>query len=649
LNSPAQARDLAWFADRLMAMSAGEMLYRLEEQRRKAIWRSRPRTWDHFAGAPGSPPCIPGLRDHVLERVSGKTVSAYARRLEKVRSGRIELLGVNWPRIDLTGIGEGSPWLLDPISGRYWPGVERYCFDTHTKVSRGLGDVKFAAELNRLQMLPGAALVAACRNDRSLARWIFDVIHSWMVANPPFGGINWASGVELGLRLISISLTTSLLGPELIPVESRSEIGSFVSAHLFWLNRFPSLFSSANNHLLAESVGIFIGASASPDAARAKQLTARARRRIERETQLQILSDGCGAEQATGYTLYVLEALLLAGYVARACNAPLPKNWEDRLRLAAEAAAWFVGPNGDIPAIGDDDETRVIPDPAIDARYPGSVVASAAGFLGQVQPAATETWETLRTVIFNPPRAGTPRRGFRIFPVGGYSLVRQHLSGRTIHLMFDHGPLGYLSLAAHGHADTLSVWLNVDGAPVFIDPGTFLYRGAGIWRDRLRVSMAHNTLSLVGHSTSVPSREFTWRHKARGVLVEFDEAPDWSLTGRHDGYAKSFGLTHQRRITAVPDGFSICDTLLGANLLKRPYEVRYLLHPSCHASSEEDSIVIVQGASVILRLHSPRHSEMKIEERLFASRFGKMAPTQGIVLRPLDDTVTIELCVQIVT
>ena len=28
-------------------------------------------------------------------------------------------------------------------------------------------------------------------------------------------------------------------------------------------------------------------------------------------------------------------------------------------------------------------------------------------------------------------------------------------------LTFDHGPVGYLSIAAHGHADTLAVWLSI--------------------------------------------------------------------------------------------------------------------------------------------------------------------------------------------
>ena len=38
-------------------------------------------------------------------------------------------------------------------------------------------------------------------------------------------------------------------------------------------------------------------------------------------------------------------------------------------------------------------------------------------------------------------------------------------------LTFDHGPVGYLSIAAHGHADTLAVWLSVGSQPIFVDAG----------------------------------------------------------------------------------------------------------------------------------------------------------------------------------
>ena len=41
--------------------------------------------------------------------------------------------------------------------------------------------------------------------------------------------------------------------------------------------------------------------------------------------------------------------------------------------------------------------------------------------------------------------------------------------------LFDHGPHGYLSLAAHGHADALRVDVSRGGQELIVDPGVGSY------------------------------------------------------------------------------------------------------------------------------------------------------------------------------
>ena len=50
----------------------------------------------------------------------------------------------------------------------------------------------------------------------------------------------------------------------------------------------------------------------------------------------------------------------------------------------------------------------------------------------------------------------------------------------------DIGALGYLSIAAHGHADALAVTLNKDGEEIISDPGTGSYHGHPDWRAVMR-------------------------------------------------------------------------------------------------------------------------------------------------------------------
>ncbi|MFG3757212.1 heparinase II/III-family protein, partial [Klebsiella pneumoniae] len=84
-------------------------------------------------------------------------------------------------------------------------------------------------------------------------------------------------------------------------------------------------------------------------------------------------------------------------------------------------------------------------------------------------------------------------------------------------------PLGYLSIAAHGHADALSLLLHLDGQPVLVDAGTYLYHAGGAVRDRLRGTAAHNTLCLDGADQSQIAGAFNWRHAAKAQLIVSEE------------------------------------------------------------------------------------------------------------------------------
>ena len=46
------------------------------------------------------------------------------------------------------------------------------------------------------------------------------------------------------------------------------ELLKFFSAHVYWLKRFPSLHSSANNHRIAELAGLIVGTTMAPGIAR---------------------------------------------------------------------------------------------------------------------------------------------------------------------------------------------------------------------------------------------------------------------------------------------------------------------------------------------------------------------------------------------
>ncbi len=582
---------LAWYINRLRNMEPGEVAHRIAEKARKSLARNRLESWQRYDRGSGPLPVLAGLADRVAA-APPKLREAIAAAAEETLSGRFSALGVDWPRRAPDGLFPQSLWRLDPVSGGLWPGADTYCFDIAYRHEGQLGDIKYVWEMNRLQFLQPLAAHALLTRDAVAVAAIEDAISSWYDANAPFRGIGWNSGIELGLRAISLLVVTSLCGERLSP-GIITKIRTMLHAHAVWMARYPSRFSSANNHLVAESAGLFLIALAMPDLPDATLFESRERIILADELDKQILADGAPAEQSPSYGAFTTELVLLAALAARHAGRPLPARLHRRFEAFARYIAWLSDAHGNVPAIGDDDEGRVIVLGGREAYYPASLAAAIAGFLGAPAFGPRPHEAQLRDAVFDAPAMSGPlASGIKTFSQGGYTVFRGRHAGRDTILLIDHGPLGYLSIAAHGHADALAILLSLDGEPLLVDSGTYLYHSGGAWRDWFRSSSAHNTLTLAGTCQSAMSGPFNWSHKANARLDELVEGPDWRIRASHDGYVKRFGVRHERTIAPTATGFVICDRLLGSGA--GAAEVAFQLASDCEAKLDGNIVTILR-------------------------------------------------------
>lgn len=579
--------SLGWYVNRLRNMSPGEVVHRVAEKGRKLASRDRHEGWARFSPENEDVPRIPGLDEAVLQ-ASPAVREALDRTCAALLDGRFTALGVDWPQRPRDSLFPNEVWQLDPVSGLSWPGAGAYCFDIPYRHEKRLGDVKYVWEFNRLQFLQPLAAKLALDDDADARRAIEAAIESWHRANPPFRGLVWNSGIELALRAISLLIVSSICGSHLSPDTIR-RIREILAAHAFWLKRFPSRFSSANNHLIAEAAGEYLIGIAMPDLAGADEMAVTARKVLEAEIEKQILPDGVPAEQSPTYGAFSIEFALLAALAARQQGDPLGPVFEARLIAFADWIA-ATSSNGIAPALCDDDEGRVIAMCEPEPRYPASIATAAMAFLGAPSPVAASE-PHLRYAIFGEAaeREPKPARGVTTFPDGGYSVVE----GARFKLVMDHGPLGYLSIAAHGHADALSILLCVDGEPVLVDPGTYLYHSGGAWRDWFRSTRAHNTLTVAGADQSVMSGAFNWSHKASARLVE---ASDTTIRAEHDGYAKRFGAVHRRQVLLREDGLSIEDEVSGK---PQPVELVFQFAPGLDIRADGSTATVTRDETAI--------------------------------------------------
>ncbi|MGA6221705.1 heparinase II/III family protein, partial [Streptomyces umbrinus] len=160
----------------------------------------------------------------------------------------------------------------------------------------------------------------------------------------------------------------------------------------------------------------------------------------------------------------------------------------------------------------------------------------------------------------------------------------------------DGGPHGFLSIAAHAHADALSVEVRHDGVDVLADPGTFCYHGQPEWRQYFRSTLGHNTLQLDDSDQSVSGGPFLWTRQARSRVLVAD-ASDASGGGtarwcaEHDGYQPS---VHRRRVelTAASQELRIVDEVRGQHGPHRAVRLAFHLGPAITADLADNRAVL---------------------------------------------------------
>lgn len=627
-------RQVNWYLNRLRSMSGPEVLHRLGEQLKRSGSRRRSNSWADFDGELIALPQLPiaAANREQQQDLHGAWQQAFAR----AQSRSFEYFGVSWPENAGPDI-----WHLDPVSGKHWPS-DIYCFHIPWRDNPEMGDVKYVWELNRLQFLQPVAALSALTNDPEPARFCLQVLDEWIESNPPFQGINWVSGIELALRTISILTVLSFIDPDLISREQRARLSACLKAHGYWLKRYPSRFSSANNHLIAEAAALFALGACWPELEEASQYASYGRQVLNDQVLKQICPDGVGAEQSPTYTSFTLEWYLLCLRIAEETDAPFAPPVLDQVRKAGRHLLWLMDCGGNVPRIGDDDEGRVFAFPQnADENYVSSVLASVAAFSNDTTLAPPVVRPHLRDLLVgrsNPNAEFT--EGARTFDSGGYTIFRRTVRGKNVLLVLDHGPLGYLSIAAHGHADALSVWLHIDDQPVFVDAGTYLYHAGGAWRDYFRGTKAHNTVSIGETNSSTITGAFNWGRRAGCQVVDplKQEEGTWSICVAHDGYQDEFWIRHQREVRFHQDGrIEISDRLIGNTQNLPPCHAGLLLHPDLTAIENRGVIDVCNAAGKIVSVSTPdKQTPVQIEngkseeQPQYSGSFGSREPTSRL-------------------
>ena len=408
------------------------------------------------------------------------------------------------------------------------------------------GDCKFVWEPNRNHQLVVLGRAYRLSGDILFAEAVAEQLDSWLTQNPYGLGMNWRSGLELGIRLINWVWAIDLIREsKAIDDDLYLRLMDSVSRHIWEIDRKYSRGSSVNNHLIGEAAGVFVATSYFNYLKNASVWRDKSREILVREIINQTYSDGGAREQAIGYHIFVMQFFVIAGLVARETGWDFPESYWSQLEKMFEFIDSLSQGGDNLPMFGDCDDGYVLdigtnPHNVKEWLSVGNVLFQRSDF--------NTPYEHIEPLEWLPGLSGqnveaaceNKKCSNIAFKQSGYYLLQNGDSNspERISVVFDCGSLGMGSLAGHGHADALSFTLRVFGMDVLVDPGTYDYFSYPQWREYFRSTRAHNTIAVDEKDQSEMLGLFLWGRKAQAQCLSWEPSDTGGrIVAEHNGYS----------------------------------------------------------------------------------------------------------------
>lgn len=495
-----------------------------------------------------------------------KSARFFIENADRIVEGKFDLLGY----LDLD-FGTAVDWHLEPVSGKHSPLKHWKQFDELD--AEETGDKKIIWELNRHQHFFTLGVAYWLTGDEQYAATFMRHLDSWMEQNPPGSGVNWSSSLEVALRSISwiwafhFFRNSNSMTPELFQKSLK-----FLFLHGRHIEKYLSTYYSPNTHLTGEALGLYYLGTQFSFLERAEHWRKLGEDILFAELDRQILPDGVYFEQATYYQRYTADFYAHFLILNTLFDEKNPRHLEEvfvgKLQKIFDFLMYITRPDGTTPLIGDDDGGRILPlnrtrpDDFRGTLAVGTVLFDREDYkfvAGEIAEEIVWLFGLEGVLAFETMQAKIPEKKSVSFENGGYFIMRDGWTETDNYMLIDGGDLGKLT-GGHSHADNLSINLSVGGRTVLVDSGTYTYHESPEMRDYFRSTVAHNTLTIDGQSSSEPGAKFNWKTKARTKVHSWLSKERFDFfEGSHDGYERleESPAKHQRSILFLKNDYWI--------------------------------------------------------------------------------------------
>ena len=610
---------LQWYINRLRAMNLQEVAWRLQQKRLERI-----------------------ERQHFGQNAVRVDAGIWNKELVHLQFHG-EAFGINLDNTDYTI--DTNPRLLHGPDFDKWPDTFSYSLDY--KQRDDLGDARSCWEKHRHFQYALLAKAYHATGEKRYYTELEQKQEDWCVQHPFLHGIAWTSVMEVAIRSINWMLAMTFCKEGNLVERMRIGVINMTD----YIVKHYSRFSSANNHLLVEAAAIGVAGYAF-DYLPWKQLSIGL---LSDELSNQNYEDGVNKELSLHYQTFGMEAYCLMARVMQVNGTSIPAEWLNVLNKQGEYVSHAVWREQTPMEFGDDDEGKIVDLQGGVWSHSNYILQFCSLITGKRYHSFQETaenicWfyekEEIARIKALPLYDNTQSRCFR---VGGNTFLRD--ASDRILIGIDHAALGFGQIAAHGHADALSLQMMVDGKVILADPGTYIYHCDLPMRNAFRKTINHNTLCLLDAQNNPIDQSqilgaFLWGKRAVCTLKYWSSnAESDLLTASHDGYkpiihqrcVEFFGKDSNHPTLRVKDSLSDAATWVST----------WVLGKECLVSQSGENIEINSDGNRIVVNVNTEVCAIKVEETDISEVYGIKDRTKAIRIYGNQKSLSVDFSIKL--
>ena len=440
-------------------------------------------------------------------------------------------------------------------------------------------------------------------NEKSKKHLHEQLIHRWILENPPSKGVGW-DPYPTSLRMVNwIKWALNENDLSAMCAESLYNQARWLMKRVEWHLLGNHLFTNAKALVFA---GVFFKGN------EANKWLKKGISIIHQQLCEQILKDGGHFELSPMYHAIFLEDILDLINILQSLENKINDDSLDILKSHVNRMLnWLsvmIHPDGDI-SFFNDAALKIAPRLSEIIEYTSRL---------QIDYPASLSCDSLSSF--------TSGVDVKLLQESGYIRLK---SSSAVSIL-DVATIGPDYLPGHGHADVLSFELSIFNKRVIVNSGTFCYQD-GKERQQLRQTSAHSTVEINNESSSEVWGSFRVGRRAYPFDLKIKKTlHDVEVACSHDGYQRFPSKpVHHRVWKMTKSQLKIYDEVSGV----LPAISRYILHPTIQCFKIDESQCELRMSDGKIAYFASEIGEISVIKATYYPEFGKKVDTQAIIVK----------------